>query len=60
MKVQGHLMQVCFIEIHHVFAKKEKVRYFPNRLVLLLQFIISQLIKVFEVNTKIGKERGNS
>ena len=23
MKVQGHLMQVCFIEIHQVFAKKK-------------------------------------
>jgi hypothetical protein len=32
MKVKGRLMQVGFIEIHQVFAKKiNKVRYFSNR-----------------------------
>ena len=31
MKVQGHPIQTRLIEIHQVFAKKNKVRYFSNR-----------------------------
>ena len=33
MEVQGRLMQACFIEIHQVFAKQNKVGYFSNRVV---------------------------
>ena len=32
MKVQGHLMQAFFIEIHQVF-EKDKVGYFSNRVI---------------------------
>ena len=41
MKVQGHLMQARFTEIHQVFAKKKKVGYFSNRVVYIyyLMFI---------------------
>jgi hypothetical protein len=35
MEVQGCLMQVRFIEIHQVFAKKNK-EYFSNRVGLVL------------------------
>jgi hypothetical protein len=28
MKVQGRLMQACFIEFHQIFATKKKFRYF--------------------------------
>ena len=31
MKVHGRLMQARFIEIHQVFAKRNKVGYFSNR-----------------------------
>jgi hypothetical protein len=31
MKIQGHLMEVCFIEINKVFGKINKVGYFSNR-----------------------------
>ena len=34
MKVEGHLMQVHFIENHQIFAKKN-VEYFSNRVVFL-------------------------
>ena len=33
MKIQGRLMHVRFNEIHQVSAKKNKVRYFSNRVV---------------------------
>ena len=40
MKVQGRLMQACFIEIHQVFAKNEKeVGYFSNRVVFILEIV---------------------
>ena len=37
MKVQGRLMQVCFIEIHQVFAKENNFGYFPNTVVCLFR-----------------------
>ena len=33
MNIQGRLMQARFIQIHQVFAKKNKVEYFSNRVV---------------------------
>ena len=33
MKVQGLLMQMRFIEVHQIFAEKNKVGYFSNRVV---------------------------
>ena len=33
MKVQGHLMQAHFIEIHQDFVKQNKVVYFSNKVV---------------------------
>ena len=50
MKVQGHLMQACFIEIHQIFVRK-KVRYYSNRPMCcyhwLLWFSIFYFAKTF-------------
>ena len=44
MEVQGHLMQARFIEIHQVFAKKHKVGYFPNRILLIVPCCIKNSV----------------
>ena len=38
MKVQGPLLQACFIEIHQVFAKKKSLDTFLTDLVCALKF----------------------
>ena len=42
MKVEGHLMQVHFIEIHQVFAKKKT--HFYNRVVYAINKSTDEVI----------------
>ena len=61
MKVYGHLVQVYFIDIHQVFAKKEKnkVGYSSNRVVsvnitlLLPSSILSLLTLLLSLSTAV-------
>ena len=51
VRVQGHLMQARFIDIHQLFAKK-KAGYFSNRVVFAQKHRIKMDLEESVINTR--------